>query len=266
MAGREPTRRMVLGGLSGLAMAGRVKAMEGKMGWPVLELRQYKIVKGRRDALITLFEREFVEPQEALGMRLFGQFRDLDDASRFTWLRGFTDMPARAKALTDFYTGPVWQAHRGAANPLLEDNDNVLLLAAAWDGAGLPPPREPRAPAGSEPAVAGLVMAHILYLWRPPGEGFTDWFRAELMPAFAAAGMAVVGAYVPEAAPNNFPRLPVRGEDKLFVCFSRVADEGAGRRALAALVASPAWAAAADWLERAPQVLRLAPTARSALR
>ena len=37
---------------------------------------------GRRDELIQLFEREFVEGQESVGMTLVGQFRDLDDGQR----------------------------------------------------------------------------------------------------------------------------------------------------------------------------------------
>src|SRR5262245_51016529 len=70
---------------------------------PVIELRQYKIVPGRRDAMIGLFEREFVESQEAVGARLVGQYRDMDDANRFTWIRGFSDMTTRAQALNAFY-------------------------------------------------------------------------------------------------------------------------------------------------------------------
>src|SRR5690349_1433902 len=41
----------------------------------VLELRQYTLKPGQRDVLVTLFEREFVETQEAVGMHLVGQFR-----------------------------------------------------------------------------------------------------------------------------------------------------------------------------------------------
>ena len=59
-----------------------------------------------RDVLIELFEREFVETQEALGMTLVGQFRDLDNPDRFVWLRGFSDMMTRAQALQEFYGGP----------------------------------------------------------------------------------------------------------------------------------------------------------------
>jgi hypothetical protein len=45
---------------------------------PIVELRQYTLYPGQRDVLIDLFEREFVEHQEELGIRAIGQFRDLD--------------------------------------------------------------------------------------------------------------------------------------------------------------------------------------------
>jgi len=56
---------------------------------PVVELRQYTLKPGKRDVLIDLFEREFIEPQEALGMTVVGQFRDRRSPDRFVWLRGF---------------------------------------------------------------------------------------------------------------------------------------------------------------------------------
>jgi len=46
--------------------------------FPILELRQYTLHDGKRDTLIDLFEREFIEPQEVLGMKVIGTFRDLD--------------------------------------------------------------------------------------------------------------------------------------------------------------------------------------------
>lgn len=73
----------------------------------VVELRQYITYPGQRDVLTELFEREFIESQEVLGIRVLGQFRDVNDPSRYTWLRGFTSMPARQQALGDFYGGPV---------------------------------------------------------------------------------------------------------------------------------------------------------------
>ena len=102
----------------------------------VLELRQYTLHPGRRDELIGLFEREFVESQEAVGIELVGTFRDLDRPDRFVWVRGFPDMPSRAASLQAFYGGPVWAAHREAANATMIDSDNVLLLRPAANGAG----------------------------------------------------------------------------------------------------------------------------------
>ena len=80
--------------------------------YPVVELRQYTLRPGQRDVLAGLFDRELVESQEAEGMAVVGQFRDLDEPDRFTWIRGFASMPARARALAAFYGGPVWQARR----------------------------------------------------------------------------------------------------------------------------------------------------------
>jgi len=238
----------------------------------VLELRQYKIVHGRRDELIGLFDREFVESQEACGMRLIGQFRDLDDPDRFTWLREFPDMAKRAQALGAFYGGPVWQVHRGEANPLLEDNDNVLLLRPAWDGSGFGdlPTRRPgrdEAAAGG----AGMVVATIHYLWKKPDEGFSEVFRRDFAPALSRAGLPVLAAFVIEEAPNNFPRLPVREGEKLFVWFTRVrgvADYASGRERLNrdAIWRAQLAARLDDYEERPAQVLRLAPTDRSRLR
>lgn len=95
---------------------------------PVVELRQYTLHPGKRDALVELFERELIESQEALGISVIGQFRDMDDPERFVWLRGFQDMEARGPALAAFYGGPVWEAHRKAANATMLDSDNALLL------------------------------------------------------------------------------------------------------------------------------------------
>jgi NIPSNAP len=62
---------------------------------PVVELRQYTLRPGQREVLVELFDRELVASQEAVGMRIIGQFRDLDRPDRFGWLRGFADMDSR---------------------------------------------------------------------------------------------------------------------------------------------------------------------------
>src|SRR3954451_8369173 len=115
--------------LMGAAPAGAATpALQGS--FPLVELRQYTLHEGQRDVLINLFEREFIESQEALGMKVLGTFTDLDRPDRFVWLRGFKDMDSRLAGETSFYGGPVWQAHRGEANATMIDSDNVLLLRA----------------------------------------------------------------------------------------------------------------------------------------
>ncbi len=253
-----------------LAIPGPVAA-DNTAPHPVIELRQYKIVPGKRDTMIALFEREFIESQEKLGMRLVGQFRDRDDPSRFTWIRAFASMEARGKALNDFYFGPVWQAHRGEANPLLDDNDDVLLLRPAWPGSGFGPSSGQRLPPGAGEKPAGLVVATIEYLWKQPDEGYAAYFRDTLAPAYRAAGLPVLAVYSPETEPNNFPRLYVRQSERLLVWFTRVASPAAYQAAQRKLRAMAVWRrtlqpALANYRERTPQVLMLSPTPRSLLR
>lgn len=236
---------------------------------PVVELRQYTLHKGRRDALIELFEREFVESQEACGMQLIGQFRDLDDADRFVWLRGFRSMPARAQALAAFYGGPVWNSHRSAANATMLDSDNVLLLrpalrhgafmlAAARNGSGLVPPP------------AALVVAIVHPLREDALDGFDDWFMRAIAPLLTRGGALLRARLVSEHAANTFPALPVREGENVHIAF--LGFEGAQHHALhqAVLARTPEWRAVAadlrDRLRSDPQVLRLSPTRRSRLR
>jgi hypothetical protein len=235
-----------------------------RMAEPVLELRQYKIFSGRRERMIEVFDGKLIEGQEEVGMRVLGQFRDLDDPNRFTWMREFPNMEARGRALTEFYTGPVWKAHRGEANPLLEDNDNVLLLRPAAPELTLATSGT-RPKLGTEPVSSGLIVATIYYLWKDPAEGFTKFFQTRLMPEFEKAGMPVRGAYVTEPTPNNFPRLPVRQHEKVFVWFTRASDASAHEKAQASVNASVG-VELADHQERPAQVLRLSPTSRSLLR
>jgi len=240
-------------------------ASVGAAAQPVVELRQYKIVEGRRDAFVSLFDREFVETQEAAGMRLVGQFRDLDDPNRFVWMREFPDMAARERSLTAFYSSAHWQALRGEANTLLADNDNVLLLKPAGPGRGLP--LNPDRAAVGAPTPQGLVVANFWRLWAEPDADFARFFEDVVRPELEAAGLPVVAAYLPERAANTFPALPVREGEKVFVWFTRAPSAQAYAAAAARLEQRAAWTAfVADQLESPPLVRRLAPTPRSALR
>lgn len=235
---------------------------------PVVELRQYTLHTGRRDALIDLFEREFLESQEATGMHVLGQFRDLDAPERFVWLRGFDDMALRRAALESFYGGPAWQAHRDAANATMIDSDDVLLLRPAAPASGFA--LDDALPAAHDARDAGLIVATVYAFDAPIDLDFLHFFAADLHPAFAAAGGRAIASFATEYATNTFPRLPVREGEHAFAWFARFADVAAHARYREALVAQPGWRALAVALARRlqgpPQVLRLAPTPRSRLR
>ena len=233
----------------------------------VIELRQYTLHAGQRDVLIELFEREFVESQEAYPMRLIGLFRDLDRPDRFVWLRGFANMSTRAQALSGFYGSPVWKAHRDAANVTMIDSDNVLLLRPLHADSGFPD--APLPPGNVAQRGRGVVEARLLYA------------KSELAPAHIQAAVEALdrslhhvggtrlAVLVSEGAANNFPRLPVREGEHVLAWFAALPDEAARARLHEALAGSPAWIRAEATLTagapRAPEALRLAPTARSRL-
>lgn len=237
---------------------------------PIVELRQYTLRPGARETLIELFDREFVEMQEACGMQVIGQFRDLDDPDRFVWLRGFADMPARAQALAAFYGGPVWKANREAANATMLDSDNVLLLRPIAPDAGFDLAGAVRAAVGRDELSQELIVATLYAFDAPVDREFLDFFGQEIRPVLAASGAPPVASFITEYAANNFPALPVREGEHMFVWFAAFTDHAAYARHLAALSGSPEWRALAPALRRqllaSPQTLRLAPTARSLLR
>jgi len=229
--------------------------------YPIVELRQYTLHEGKRDVLIALFEREFIEPQEALGMKIIGTFRDLDRPNHFVWLRGFSSMDARAKGLNDFYFGPVWKAHRETANATMVDSDNVFLLHAPNAKAEFS--INGKRPAMGESARAALVVGTIYYLKVSPDKVLPT-FEAQVKPRLEKAGAPLLAWFVPEIAANNFPRLPVREGERVLVWFTRF-DSSADHAAHAPALDKAA-APIAKWLSRKPEVLRLQPTARSMLR
>ena len=234
---------------------------------PVLELRQYTLHPGQRDTLIQLFDREFVESQEQLGMRVIGQFRDLDKPDRFVWLRGFHNMEVRDTALRAFYGGPVWAANSKAANATMIDASNVLLLRPARTGSGFRVDGLARAPLGTTKSPQALVVATICDLGTAPASDFIDFFDNDVMPAMADT---VAARFVTDASANTFPALPVRTGENAFVWFSTFKTSTEYETHLARVDRSPHWRDEIYPKLRArlvsdPEVLRLSPTARSLL-
>jgi hypothetical protein len=172
----------------------------------VVELRRYTLHPGQRDVLIELFEREFIEPQEAVGMSILATFRDDDHPDTFIWLRQFTDMDSRRQALDAFYGGPIWAEHRDAANATMIDSDDVLLLT------GVSQPKIARASRSARPARDfEIVTFHLEH--DPRGTELTELAQA----------IGDLDGYTLELhlrslrSPNTFPALPVRADANVVV-------------------------------------------------
>jgi quinol monooxygenase YgiN len=207
----------------------------------VIELRRYRLRPGARDRLIALFDRHFVESQEETGMRILGQFRDLDDPDAFVWLRGFRDMHARAAALEAFYGGPVWARYAGQARATMVNTDNVLLLRPARPGMEMVVAPAPRAPIDAEGSGRGVVVATVCSLPPETEAGFGSFFCQAIAPTLTAAGARIVAALASEHSPNTYPRLPVRAGETVFAWMLTFADLDAYRSYLDALARMPVW-------------------------
>ncbi|WP_240617254.1 NIPSNAP family protein [Nocardioides speluncae] len=190
--------------------------MSSEDEWQVVELRQYTLEPQQRDVLVDIFDTHLVESQEELGMRVLGQFYDLDRPDRFVWLRGYRDMASRLAGLTAFYGhSAAWRTYGPAAAATMIDSDDVHLLRPTRPVSGL----LPRLPVGA-----------------------TERSDARFVCSFGTAPGELLASFETEPAANDFPRLPVH--------------EGVDVRVQLARSDAPS----------APGLLRLAPTARSAIR
>jgi hypothetical protein len=228
--------------------------------YEVVELRQYRLVPGRRDALIELFDGELVDPQEAAGMCVLGQFRDVDRPDMFVWLRAFPDMARRRAALQAFYGGPVWRAHRDAANATMIDSDDVLLLRPAPGPLWMEAP--PRLLASDTSVDSSAVYGvTVCSLGEPADQSVSG---RNLLAGLSAISPRPVAVFVEEPSENSFPALPVREGEHVVVWVQRAdSQEVLGPRLEASL--ELAESALLSPVPAAVQ-LRLSPTSRSRLR
>jgi quinol monooxygenase YgiN len=243
--------------------------MSAKTYSAIVDLRMYTHQPGRRDDFIKLFEDQFIETQEAVGIQVIGQFYDLNHPNRCVWLRGFNDMSARKESLTAFYTGPIWKALRDKTNATLIDSDNVLLLRLAQPSSGFSLNGN-RPLLGSHSKQNGFMTATIYYFDAPVDSDFIDYFEHTMKPTLTNDGASVLAYFVTEESPNTFPRLPVREGEHVFVWFTGFDEEEAHQSHLAELEGSKIWKREISKflkkrLKGKPEIFRLAPSPRSRL-
>ena len=132
-------------------------------------------------------------------------------------------MEARLAVNTAFYDGPGWAEHKAALNGLVLDTDDVLLLQPALPETGVPvlPAVDPTA----GPA-RGLAAALVCPVREEATAAFAMLARATL-DACRTPDMRPAGVLRTLAAPNNFPRHPIRAEGSWVVLLCVLRDEAA---------------------------------------
>jgi hypothetical protein len=220
----------------------------------VFELRQYTLYGGRRDALIALFEKNFIESQEEVNANIIGTFRDLDDPDRFVWIRGFRDLQTRGQGL----------AHKKEANVTMDDSDNVLLLRPASSSPQF------GSDAAKAPSVDAVYGATIYYLGGVDEAQFKEFFDSTILPHLHALGVQPVAVLTTDEVPNNYPRLPIRDKDRVFLWMGRFPSEQAYESFASQMRQWSGWRdkapeAVLPAVMRKPEQLRLKPTKRSPL-
>ena len=212
-----------------------------------VELRVYTTEPTKRDRFLEYFEEHYLESQEVLGMRIWGQFRDLDDPSHFVWIRGFTSMEERLDGLKTFYTSPMWRETGQEVGAMLAARGRVRLLepvSKAWRF----DPEWGRVPLLAEAGDRELgVVGALEFGAEQPidvsskdaeddrGDGLASVAQsveAAWHPTLEASGGASLGLFRTSRAENDFPALPVTELDDVVMWFVSFAS----REELAAFV------------------------------
>ncbi|MEP7452831.1 NIPSNAP family protein [Phyllobacterium sp. SB3] len=235
---------------------------------PIIELRRYRLHPNKRDELIDIFDTHFLEGQERCGMKIIGQFRDMDDPDAFVWFRGFDNMQARDQALTGFYDGPVWCENRQAANATMIDSDDVLLLHPASRNLDfvLPVIRHAKQKISADT----IFQINTYNLKAPAEDGFLDFYEGVIAPILDSAGDNRIALLASDHSENSFTRLPVRLGENVLISVSRFKSAAAQTDFVRGLASSEAFASIQDklstWLVAPTVIARLEPTSRSLLR
>jgi hypothetical protein len=161
---------------------------------PVVEFHDIRTEKFKTDKYLTLVEKRLVPSFMAAGGQVLGQFRVDNHPDRLILLRGFTGMTARRQALTAFYGGPDWAAHRAEAVTLLRHTRVTLSRAIA--------PAE-----GIKPVRPDERLTAIISEVRFPEQigNYHLWLRLLLRKA----GLDPVAAFATLEAVNDVPAVPV---------------------------------------------------------
>ena len=198
-------------------------AMPSSLGYSsFVELRLYSIQEPSRDRFLEFFEEHYVESQEVFGMRIWGQFRDLETPGLFVWLRGYQDMEQRRAGLEQFYTSPVWAETGPEAISMLNPGAgrvHFLEPVSAADGFAADAKRPlllSEVPAGVS---SGILVVEVF-----PVEGnvaaVVETVRSSVVPHYENSGGSILGLFHSSDQPNNVPLMPFIEDQTVVVLFT----------------------------------------------
>jgi NIPSNAP protein len=93
----------------------------------IVEVRNYRVVPGRRDEFIEFFQQRAIPAQREHGIAVLGPLLDVENPHRFHWLRAFPSLADRERMRTAFYTSRKWTEElEGIAMPMLDSWDFAI--------------------------------------------------------------------------------------------------------------------------------------------
>jgi len=238
--------------------------MSHSTNYAVIELRRYTLVDGAAQRFSRSFETWFPEAFQQLGALVLGHFFERGAVERFTWLRGYPDMAARAAVNTAFYDGPVWQEHKAMLNQWIVDSDDVLLLRPLNEGCAIPAIASVD-PVAEPDGAGGIAILQIF----PVIEGALNACAQAAEPWFASyqgRGVTEAGILATLDEANNFPRHPIRTDGTYLVWMGVLRDQQALDQLQPAFDAGAAAMLRSGLLTGAAELLVLDPGQRSRLR
>ncbi len=224
-----------------------------------LELRVYTTQEGQRDRFLEYFEEHYLESQEVVGMRIWGEFRDLVNPTQFVWMHGYRTMGERQAGLLQFYTSPVWQETGAEVRDMLGERASHVHLLEPVSAREAFPENSRRPVLLSEqpqPDRRGVVVAQLFLVEDGTVSDLIEAVRNSVIPDYVDNGAVSLGLFRSSEEPNNFPALPYIEDEVVVAWFGSFETDAAfeSARESAPLGLEPF------------ETLRLAPGERSRLR
>ncbi len=98
----------------------------------IFELRQYRMLPGKRDEWIAYMDQVVIPSQTAAGAVILGSFAGLDEDELYVWIRRFNNEEHRAAFIRSYYETEEWvNVMRPRVRELIDPSRTVVTLLEA---------------------------------------------------------------------------------------------------------------------------------------